>query len=362
MTTVDTRAPDVRLGDGQARLIAEAPPQPATVVRRPSRRAGRSWLVLLSAAVVLVAGTLAAAATAGPAAQRGIVEGVAVALRAVTYTGVLAAVGGAVFLAAVHDGQDGERVRLLRFIVVAATAAVVAGLLAVPVQSALVAGTGLVGLGDARTVTAVLSSPFGTAALVRTIGLAGLLAGLPRVRSVSGRAVTAAGGTLVLGAFLLTGHAATGGPRLLVAGTTLVHTATAGVWLGGLLGLALVLCTRRRTGDTVGGARIVGRFSVVAGTSLAALIPTGTLLGVRQMGGVAGLVTSGYGRALLVKVVLVAAVVAVGAYNRWHLVPAITRNSPGAWQRLSATVRWEAAGLILVVVATGFLGRLTPPA
>lgn len=363
MTAVDTRAPDLRVGSGSRRVTGGGSQAPATVMPRAPRRAGRHRLVLLSGAVVLAVGTLAAAAAAaGPATQRGVVEGVAVALRAVMYTGVLGAVGGAVFVGAVHDGRDRELVRLLRFVVFAATSAVVAGLLAVPVQSAVAAGTGLAGLADTRTIAAVLSSPFGTAALLRTVGLAGLLVGLPRLRTASGVAVTTAGGTLALAAFLLTGHAATAEPRLLVAGTTLVHTATAGIWLGGLVLLAVVLRARRRTGDTVGGARIVGRFSVVAGASLAALIPTGTLLGVRQMGSVGGLVTTGYGRALLVKVVLVAAVVAVGAYNRWRLVPAITRNTPAAWQRLHTTVRWEVAGLLLVVLATGFLGRLTPPA
>lgn len=181
-----------------------------------------------------------------------------------------------------------------------------------------------------------------------------------------GRVQIAAGGALlVLAPFAFTGHAATADPRWLVAGSTLVHTAAAGVWLGGLLGLAVVLAARRHAGDAgaaIGAPALGGRFSTVAGASLSAIVPTGTLLAIVEVGSVSALVTSGYGRALLVKVVLVAAVVALGAYNRWLLVPAVTVHAGGAWGRLTSTVRWELVGLVAVVVATGVLGRLAAPA
>jgi len=363
MTTVQPRAlTDPPVGvDSAWETVGEHLDRCGRARPPPTRRSSPGLLGLVAVVGTVVAGVLAAAA-AGPGTQRTVVEVAAMALRALTYTGVLVAVGGAVFIAVVHDGHPRERLRLRRLVVAAAGIGVAAGFLAVPVQSAVVTGTGVAGLIDASTITTVLLSSFGASTLLRATGLACLLVALPRVWTPSGAVLAAAGATLALVAFVVTGHAATGEARWLVAGVTLVHTATAGIWLGGLVQLTVVLRNRATSADAVGGARVVGRFSVLAGASLAALVPTGTILAARQIDSVGALVSSGYGRALLAKIVLVCAVVAVAAYNRWRLMPRLTRNTPDSWRRLHATVRTEVAGLLLVVVATGLLGRLAPPA
>lgn len=342
---------------GERRATATAPALPSLP---RLRHADLQVATLVCATLVLAGGLVAMTAAGGLAAQRTLVEAGAFVLRAVMYGGALVAVGGAAFVAGVHDGHVEEAARLRRMVRAAAAAGVVATLVSLPVQAAVATGGGLAGLSDGPALAALVASPFGVAALLRSAGLVGL-AGVAGRRGAASL-VAAAGALLVVGTFALTGHAATSEPRWLVAGSTVVHTATAGLWVGGLLGLAVVLRARRGTRDAVGGARAVGRFSTLAGLAIAALIPTGTVLGIVEVGSVSGLVGSGYGRALLAKVTLVAGVVAVGAYNRWRLVPAITRNTPASWSRLARTVRWELVGLLGVVVATGLLTRLAPPA
>lgn len=322
---------------------------------------GRTALPLAAfMATVLVGGIVAVASASSLPTQRAAVEALALGTRALLQIASLGAVGGLLFVATVHDRRAGEATTLRRLIRAAATAGSAGSAVAVVLHAAVVTGTGVAGAADAHTVWAVLASPFGLAAALRVGGLACIVWGTRRPGQVSW--VAAAGALLVLVPFALTGHGATAEPRWLVAGSTIVHAAAAGTWLGGLVGLTVVLRARRATCDATGCARLVGRFSTVAAVSLAALVPAGTVLGVAAVGSAADLLASGYGRALLVKVVLVAAVVAVGAYNRWRLVPAVTRNTPAAWARLLRTVRWEIAGLAAVFLATGLLGRLAPPA
>lgn len=311
-------------------------------------------------ATVLLGGIVVVTASSSLPAQRAAVEALALGTRALLQLASLGAVGIVVFVATVHDRRAGEAGTLRRLIRAAAAAGSAASAVAVVLHAAVVTGTGVAGLADAHTLWAVLASPFGLAAALRVGGLACIALGTSRPGRVSW--VAAAGALLVLVPFALTGHAATADPRWLVASSTIVHAAAAGIWLGGLVGLTVVLRARRATWDVTGCAQLVGRFSTVAAVSLAALVPAGTVLGVAAVGSARDLLASGYGRALIVKVVLVVAVVALGAYNRWRLVPAITRNTPEAWARLLRTVWWEVAGLAAVFLATGLLGRLAPPA
>lgn len=360
MSTIEKpRAIDVRVANPPGTVDGRPPASTRAARRRLTARDLRPAALL--ALAIFIGGMVVVASVGNLAVQRAIVESVALGLRAALATGALVAVGVGVFMATVHDGHARESDRLRRLVRTAAGAGIVATVLAIPLHTAVITGAGFAGLADARTLRGVLGSPIGVAAALRVCGLAGI-AWAVAGRRQRARWVTAGAALLTVVPFALTGHAATGDPRWLVAGSTLVHTATAGIWIGGLVGLAVVLRSRRGTRDAVGAARLVGRFSTVAGASIAMLVPTGTILGIMEIGSAQGLVSSAYGRALLVKVALVAGVVALGAYNRWRLVPAIIRTTSGAWARLGRIVRWELAGLLAVIIATGLLSRLPSPA
>jgi copper transport protein len=134
------------------------------------------------------------------------------------------------------------------------------------------------------------------------------------------------GGAALLGLVLLltvsyAGHAASGRwvPVALVA--DVVHLAGVSAWLGGLTLLALCVLRPTRVTDTGPQSiaaidQVVGRFSSVAFVSVVAIVVSGVVQGWRQLGSVSALWDSSYGRLLVVKVVLVAAMLAGAAVSR----------------------------------------------
>jgi copper transport protein len=115
-------------------------------------------------------------------------------------------------------------------------------------------------------------------------------------------------------------------------------------------------------------ARVVGRFSTMAGISFAGLVVAGTLLAVAEVGSVANLFETGYGQLLLLKVALVGLLLFLAAYNRLLLLPGLVAAAARAtradlawgWRRLTSTVRLEALGMVAVLAVTSVLANGTP--
>jgi putative copper export protein len=108
---------------------------------------------------------------------------------------------------------------------------------------------------------------------------------------------------------------------------TQTHIIAGCTWLGGLGGLALLSRSRRALGAHSGlsWARLWQRFSILALTAVGAVITSGSWLTWKHVGGVAEFATTTYGRFLLVKLLVVLAMVAAGAYNQFLLTPRIAR-------------------------------------
>ena len=179
--------------------------------------------------------------------------------------------------------------------------------------------------------------------------------GTPRARRA------ALGGAVLAGASLLvTGHTRSAEPAWLVLTADAVHVAAGLTWVGGVLGLAVVLA-----GGSDASARqataTASRFSAAAGWTVLALAVTGTVLGWRLVGGLPALVSTGYGQLLLIKVAVVLGVVAVAAWNRFvHLPRLLARPDAAARAGLQSALQTEAALLLLVLVVTGVLTSLSP--
>jgi putative copper export protein len=74
------------------------------------------------------------------------------------------------------------------------------------------------------------------------------------------------------------------------------------------------------------------------------------ILGWRILGDAEALVTTGYGRLLLLKVLVVAGVVGVAAWNRWRLLPRVrARSDPAARDDLRSALHTEGALLLFVL-------------
>ncbi|HEX6489782.1 MAG TPA: copper resistance protein CopC [Gaiellaceae bacterium] len=161
----------------------------------------------------------------------------------------------------------------------------------------------------------------------------------------------------------LAGHALDPGQiRPLNVAADLLHVAAAAVWIGGLLALVLALPRVSRSLEPAERARLtaalIPRLSAIALVSVALLAVTGLVRVLSELSALRQLWTSGYGRALLIKTGLLAALVAIGWSNRSRLAPRLTSSGVSATLRRNLLV--ELALLAGVVTAVAFLTDLAP--
>lgn len=192
-----------------------------------------------------------------------------------------------------------------------------------------------------------LSGPPGLA-----LGAAGLALLLALFAGPRGRGMALAILSLIaLGlSFALSGHAATAAPQVLMRPAVLLHVLAAAFWIGALLPLAAILIPR---GDT----DALLRFSALVPGVLALLIATGLMLAVVQLDHLPALWQTGYGRILLVKLGLLAALLALALWNRLRLTPRALAGNP------RPLIRSIGAEVVLgaLIIATLALWRFTPP-
>ncbi|MGW6905485.1 CopD family protein [Streptomyces sp. NPDC054940] len=161
--------------------------------------------------------------------------------------------------------------------------------------------------------------------------------------------------TAVVVAEALRAHPTTEHSPLLGSGLTLVHLVCASLWVGGLL---YALRTLRGWGAAEAGAALLGLYARVAAVLLAAITATGVWSSLRRMPSdtvLEQLADTAYGRALLAKVILVAAVAALALWARIRLRRAADPLSA------CAPARAEVVALGVVVALSGLLTALPVP-
>jgi copper transport protein len=166
-----------------------------------------------------------------------------------------------------------------------------------------------------------------------------------------GRATTVALGATALLAMVArvdAGHAAASTVPWFTVPVQSAHFVAAGAWIGGLPFLAWGL-GRASAGDE--RVQLARRFSRLATIGLAVVVVTGTARAVDEVGAWDRLIDAAFGQALLVKLALVAGLIAVGWTNRRRLVQP---------ERMGRSVRVEAAVAALVLVATAVLTGIAP--
>jgi copper transport protein len=173
---------------------------------------------------------------------------------------------------------------------------------------------------------------------------------------------TVIGALMLLASGSFIGHTASESPRLLIAASDFAHVAAASIWAGGAVALASTLRRRRRSGSGSGSALLTARFSVSATWSLVLVAATGAAMAWTILPEPSALWSSTFGRILLLKVLLVVAIAAVGAYNHFALVPAIRDGADGDTirNRLRATLSAELVGFVAVIAATAALVGASP--
>jgi copper transport protein len=340
--------------------------------------------------------------TEAQAAPAGIGTALSVA-RAVRYVGIGGAVGLLTLLFAVwaplrrrgavdapaDDAFSRATARTLRVVALLGAVGAAAG---VVLQAANAGGTGI---GDALrpgTLGEILGTRAGAwfgvslVALLALAGLAGRLArATDRVRAPLPAAALALLALLVL-APAVGGHAAASSPAWALVPIQTIHVAAMGAWVGGLLGLVLVL-PRATRALPAGRPRmallsaVLLRFSPIALVSVAALTVAGTGLALLHLTTLYDLTDTAYGRAILVKIVLLVVIIGIAVAQRELLLPRLGRlaagedpkaaQAPGdaapasppaaTGRHVRLALRSELALLLAVLVATGALAGYAPP-
>jgi copper resistance protein D len=167
-----------------------------------------------------------------------------------------------------------------------------------------------------------------------------------------------------------TGHAGSGVGELgvLQLAADLLHLLAAAAWLGGLVSLALLLAAACRH-DALGWASVAReateRFSTLGIASVGAILATGIVNSWILVGSLHALIGTEYGRLLMLKIALFAAMLSIAGVNRFWLTPRLALTSGSEPQlrvlrRLARNSTIEIALGLAVFAIVGALGTMHP--
>jgi copper transport protein len=273
------------------------------------------------------------------------------ATRIVHDLALLIAAGGALYALLVARFPH-ERAVLL----VAAAIATATALAGVALQ-----GAALLGGDGAFMDTAVwrigASTTRGRSAGAAAAGALAIAAGA-LTRSMFARTwLLAAGSVLLAASPLLSGHAATARPQALALPALAVHLLAAAFWAGSLVALLATL----REARPPASAPALRRFSRLAVVAVPALVVAAVPLVAIQTGSVRALGASAYGAWILTKATLLGGLLALAAWNRLRLLPALERGEPAAAGRLRKSIGAELALIACAAGAAAILAQTPPP-
>ncbi len=155
------------------------------------------------------------------------------------------------------------------------------------------------------------------------------------------------------------GHAAAGEgvDRLTRFVVDSVHLLAAGAWVGALPGFALFLGCARTVDVAV---RVTRRFSALAVWSVGLLVASGLINAWYLVGSIPALLGTDYGRLLVSKLALFAAMATIAMVNRWYLIPRLASADREALRSLRRNAVLETVLGIAVIAVVGALGITVP--
>lgn len=236
--------------------------------------------------------------------------------RGTLFVGLILLLGGLIFVTVLWRAGRESRVvhRILLCGWALAVAATVAGLV---LQGPFTAGSPLSAVFDTSLLGPVFATRFGVVSVARLVLLALTLAlVVRRARLVRVGIVGAVATTLALSVTVsAVGHAGAGDLVDLALPADVLHVIAACVWLGGLVMMAVLL----RRSDTAILKTLLPNWSRFAAVSILVLVVSGSFTAWRQVREFGALTSTEYGRLLLIKIVLVVAMVLLGAGGRWWI-------------------------------------------
>ena len=274
-----------------------------------------------------------------------------VTVRALAFIALFQAVGAAFFLAGFARQLAISFVDIRRLTLIAASCGVFLVFTHLTLDATRMAGE-YGGLWDRELQQLAWSSGSGWAQLTQVAGLLLVLAALKR----SAHWYASLGGTIALAGFLLTGHTSAHALRAVLAPLLGLHLLIVAGWFGALAPLLIVI--RREAKPMV--ALIVARYSAIAGL----LVPLIALAGLSMAWLLTGSLTvlrRPYGELLMVKLILFSLLMALAAWNKWRLTPALALGEARAAVALQRSIIAEIILIAVVLSVTAALTSLYSP-
>ena len=262
--------------------------------------------------------------------------------RVLTFAGIAITLGAAFFVLFIRPPEEAVERRRERWLITAGGALLIVG------AGVLVAAYGANAPGRLLLFTLLRGAAGGVAIAVAWSPLA------PDVRR---EVIAFAGLAAGLWATLVSHAAAIGEP--LGIGADFIHVVAISIWSGGVLALLVLPIPAERDARALGAT--VWRFSLTALVCVAVIITTGTLQALGRLVLWEDLYETPYGIALLAKILMLVALVALGALNLFVWGPRL-RNGIAARAGLVRGVIIETALFATVLGATAFLTALPYPA
>ena len=165
------------------------------------------------------------------------------------------------------------------------------------------------------------------------------------------------GFALLVGSFLVTGHAATAVPVWLAATSVGLHLVGGAFWFAAFAPLVATA----KVSAAPEAARVMDQFSSRAVWLVGLVLVSGLVVSWIQVRSPANLLSTDYGQRLLVKLGLVVVVLAMAFWNKSRLTPALARGGAAAGANMARSIRIESGVMLLVIAAAASLTLPTPP-
>lgn len=297
--------------------------------------------------------------------------------KAMVYLGMLAAMGGTFVLMLCRVQPALMLLITRRFMIPALLIGLVASCLYFLVQVGSVNQRGIGGMFDPLIGSILVDTEIGSALRWRLAGfMLALICLIPvnfpgvplhhrGVQSFCVAMALAAAGSFML-SVSIQGHSSA--HSMLAQGLAALHVLAIGCWAGALYPLYLAVAAgTEETGNKGQVADVLQQFGQFAWLMLAVMVITGVSLFWMLTGGFGTLFSTPYGQLFSAKVLLVAAMMGLGAVHKFRWVPQLrdaaeqVADSSKVLRQLARSIRFETLLAVVVLLITASMTSITGP-
>lgn len=276
--------------------------------------------------------------------------------KAVTYAATLAAAGAIFFLAYCNALlRDGQRTLIRRLIGILIGAAALLSVCRIALLCGSMSGD-FAGMFDTGSARMILGAGEGRATGARIIGLCLALLALSPKPALRRPAIL--GAVIAATSFAWIGHLHALTPNLAPGLLLSLHLLCAAFWLGALPPLWVVAAG----GNEAQIAAAAARFGKLALRVVALLLAAGVSVLLMLIGRAAQLWTTEYGRLMSIKLLAVAVLLGLAAWNKLHLTPRLLGREQRAVVLFRRSLAAEiAVGAFILMITAAFTTLTGPP-